>query len=88
MLSNINEKRKKKEKKEKVCVHKQIYFRSFKTYSIDEYEKVLCQHPNYEKYSNVKKVYNNFFQKLIELVNETTLLNTVKIKIKLQVENE
>ena len=48
-----------KTKKEKVGVHKQISFRSFKKYSVDEYEKALDQviFPNYEKYSNVNKAY-------------------------------
>ena len=38
-------------KKEKVDAHKQIYFRAFKKYSVDEYEKALGQvlFPNYEK---------------------------------------
>ena len=51
--------------KEKVGGHKQILFRSFKNYLVDEHEKALGKvtFPNYEKYHNIKKVYNNFFQK-------------------------
>ena len=54
-------------KKEKVDGHKEIQFRSFKNYSVDEYEKALGKvtFPNYEKY-NINKAYNNFFQKLIK----------------------
>ena len=26
--------------------------------------------PNYERYHNINKAYNNFFQKLIEVVND------------------
>ena len=46
-----------KTKKEKVGIHKQISFRSFKKYSVEEYEKALGQviFPNYEKYSNINK---------------------------------
>ena len=52
-------------KKEKVAGHKQISFRSFKTYSVDEYEKALGKvtFSNYKKYYNINKTYNDFFQK-------------------------
>ena len=45
--------------KEKVGGHKQILFRSFKNYSVDEHEKALDKvtFPNYERYHNIK----NFF---------------------------
>ena len=54
----------KKIEKEKVGGHKQILFRSSKNYSVDEHEKALGKvtFPNHERY-NIKKVYNNFFQK-------------------------
>ena len=44
-------------KKEKVGGHKQISFRSFKTYSVDEYEKALCKvtFRNNENYHNINK---------------------------------
>ena len=69
-------------KKEKVGGHKQISFRSFKTYSVDEYEKALGKvtFPNYEKYHNINKAYNDFFQKLIEVVNNIAPLKTARIK--------
>ena len=69
-------------KKEKVGSHKQISFRSFKTYSTNEYEKALGKvtFPNYEKYHNINKAYNDFFQKLIEVVNNITPLKTARIK--------
>ena len=71
----------KKIKKEKVGDHKQILFRSFKTYSVDEYENALGKvtFPNYEKY-NIKKACNNFFQKLIEMVNNIAPLKSARIK--------
>ena len=49
-------------KREKVGDHKEISFRSFKNYSVDEYEKALGKvtFPNYEKY-NINKAYNDFF---------------------------
>ena len=67
--------------KEKVGGHKQISFKSFKTYSVNEYEKALGKFlfPNYEKY-NINKAYNNYFQKLIEVVNNIAPLKTARIK--------
>ena len=60
-------------KKEKVGGHKQISFRSFKNYSVDKYEKALGKvtFPNYEKLHNINKAYNDFFRKLIDVVNKT-----------------
>ena len=71
-----------KTKKEKLGVHKQISFRSFKKYSVDEYEKALGQviFPSYEKYSNVNKVYNDFFHKIIEVANKIAPLKRVRMK--------
>ena len=53
-------------KKEKVSGHKQISFISFKNCSVDEYEKALgkVSFPNYERYDNINKEYNDFFQKI------------------------
>ena len=36
--------------------------------------------PNYEKYSNVNKAYDNFFEKLMEVVNKIAPLKTMRIK--------
>ena len=36
--------------------------------------------PNYEKDSNINKAYNNFFHKLIEVVNKIASLKNVRIK--------
>ena len=49
-------------KNDKLGGHKQISFRSFKNYSVDEYEKALGKvtFPNYAKY-NINKAYNDFF---------------------------
>ena len=65
-----------------VGTHKQISFRSFENYSVDEHKKALGQgiFPNYKKYSNVSKAYNNFFHKLIGVVNGIAPLKTVRIK--------
>ena len=54
----------KKIKKEKVGGHKQTSFRSFKNYSVDECEKALDKvtFPNYEKYHNINKGYNDFLE--------------------------
>ena len=57
----------------KVGERKQISFRSFKNYSVDKYEKALGKvtFPNYEKLHNINKAYNDFFRKLIDVVNKT-----------------
>ena len=51
-------------KKEKVGSHKQISFRSFKSYSIDEYEKALGKvtFSNCDRCHNINKAYNYFFK--------------------------
>ena len=69
-------------KNDKLGGHKQISFRSFKNYSVDEYEKALGEvtFPNYEKYYHINKAYNNFFQKLIEVVNNIAPLKTARMK--------
>ena len=67
-------------KKEKVGGDKQISFRSFKMYSVDENEKALGKviFPNYGKYHNINNTYNDFFQKLIEVVNNIAPLKTAR----------
>ena len=61
-----------KQRKEKVCVHKQISFRSFKKYSLNEYENIPVEviFLNYEKYNNnvVNKTDNDFLTKTFEVV--------------------
>ena len=53
-----------------------------KKYSVDEYEISLFQviFLNYEKYSNVNKKYNDFFHKLVEMVNKIAPLKTMRTK--------
>ena len=50
-------------------MHKEISFRSFKKYSINEYENILIEviFLSYEKYSNnvVNKTGNDFFKNLL-----------------------
>ena len=36
--------------------------------------------PSYEKFHNIKKAYNDFFQKIIELLNNIAPLKTARIK--------
>ena len=69
-------------KREKVGDRKEISFRSFKNYSVDEYEKALGKvtFPNYEKYHSINKTYDIFFQKLTELVNDIAPLKTTRTK--------
>ena len=53
-------------KKEKFVDLKQILLRSFKNYSVDEYEKALgiVTFPNYERHHNTNKAYNDLFSKI------------------------
>ena len=53
-------------KKEKVGGHKQTLFTSCENHSVDEYEKTLGKitFPNYEKYHNINKAYNDFFSEI------------------------
>ena len=69
-------------KKEKVGGHKQTSFTSCENHSVDEYEKTLGKitFPNYEKYHNINKAYNDFFQKLIEVVKNIAPLKIARIK--------
>ena len=39
--------------------------------------------PNYEKYSNINKAYNDFFHKLIEVVDKIAPMKTENKKYKL-----
>ena len=70
LIFEKHKQKKKTKQKKRVGVHKQIYFRSFKKYSVDEYGKAL----------DVNKAQNDFFYKLIEAINKITSLKTVKIK--------
>ena len=81
-LSDYNDFCTRKIKKDKVGGHKQISLRSFKNYTVDKYETALGKvtFPNYEKFHNINKAYNDFFQKMIEVVNNIAPLKTVRIK--------
>ena len=50
-------------KKYEIGGHKHISFRSFKNYSVDEYENALGKvtFRNYEKYNNISKACNDIF---------------------------
>ena len=65
----------------KVSGHKKISFRSFKSYSVDEHEKASGKvtFPNYERYHNINKKCNDFFRKLIEVVNNIIISHTSKL---------
>ena len=54
------------------------HFKSIQLMSAKALGQVIF--PNYEKHSNVSKAYNDFFHKLIELVNRIALLKTVRKK--------
>ena len=69
-------------KKDKIVGQKQILFRSFKNYSVEKYEKAQGKaiFPNYEKFHHINKAYNDFFQKMIEVVNTIAPLKITRIK--------
>ena len=69
-------------KKDKIVGQKQILFRSFKNYSVEKYEKAQgkATFPNYEKFHHINKAYNDFFQKMIEVVNTIAPLKITRIK--------
>ena len=54
------------------------HFKSIQLMSAKALGQVIF--PNYEKHSNVSKAYNDFFHKLIEVVNRIALLKTVRKK--------
>ena len=54
------------------------HFKSIQLMSVKALGQVIF--PNYEKYSNVSKAYNDFFHKLIEVVNRIVPLKTVRKK--------
>ena len=54
------------------------HFKSIQLMSVKALGQMIF--PNYEKYSNVSKAYNDFFHKLIEVVNRIVPLKTVRKK--------
>lgn len=69
-----------------VLSNKGIVFRSFNQYSVNpEYGKAVCKtiFHNYKKRNNVIKVYNNFFRKLIEVVNNLENCENKKYKYRM-----
>ena len=62
--------------------HKEITFRSFKSYTIDGYEKALVDinFPEYKKFDNVNDAYSNFIQKLMEVIDKVAPVSSERIK--------
>ena len=66
---------------EKLGGHKQISFRSFKKYSVDEFETFLGKviFPNYKRTIMRISYKEAFFQKFNEVINGIASLKTVRI---------
>ena len=43
-------------------------------------KRFLAKFSNYDRYHNINKAYNNFFQKLIKVVNNIPPFKTTRIK--------
>ena len=69
----------------KVGTHKQITFWSLKNYPPEAYKEALGKvyFPDYEKFSDENKAYENFVQKLMSVIDKLTLnelkLNELKV---------
>ena len=62
--------------------HKQITFRSLKNYSPEVYEEVLrkLSFPSYEIFNDIDKAYENFFQKVMAVIDSRAPSENKRIK--------
>ena len=62
--------------------HKQIKFRSFKSYTIDGYKKALVEinFSKYKNFDNVNDAYSNVIQKLMEVIDKVAPVKNKRIK--------
>ena len=66
----------------KLGTHKVITFRSLKNYTAEAYKEALGKvcFPDYEKFSDVNKAYENFIQKLMSAIDKLTSFKTKRVK--------
>ena len=62
----------------KVGTHNQIAFRSLKNYTEEALSKVYF--PNYENFGDVNKAYENFFKKLMRVIDKLGHFKTKIVK--------
>ena len=74
--------RKIKRVKKKKNNHKQISFRSLKSFTKENFEQELknIASPNYEKLSDVNSIYSDLVNKIIQVINKHALYKTIRVK--------
>ena len=62
--------------------HKQIKFRSFKHYTADLFEQELSRlnFPNYRNFNDINEAYNDFIQKIMNVIDKVTPLKERWVK--------
>ena len=62
--------------------HKQIKFRSFKNYTADVFEQELSRlnFPNYRNFSDINEAYNDFVQKIMNVIDKVAPLKERRVK--------
>ena len=62
--------------------HKQIKFRSFEHYAVDLFEQELSKlnFPNYQNYNDINEAYNDFIQKIMNVIDKVTPMKERRVK--------
>ena len=62
--------------------HKQIKFRSFKHYTADLFEQELSRlnFPNYRNFNDINEAYNDFIQKIMNVIDKVAPLKERRVK--------
>ena len=62
--------------------HKQIKFRSFKHYTDDLFEQELSRlnFPNYRNFNDINEAYNDFIQKIMNVIDKVAPLKERRVK--------
>ena len=62
--------------------HKQTKFRSFKHYTVDLFEQELSKlnFPNYQNFNDINEAYNDFIQKIMNLIDKVAPLKERQVK--------
>ena len=70
----------------KVGTHKQITSRSLEKYTAEAYKEALGKlyFPNYEKFSDVNKAYENVIQKLMSVIDKLEPFKPKRVKVNSQ----
>ena len=62
--------------------HKQTKFRSFKHYTVDLFEQELSKlnFPNYQNFNDINEAYNDFIQKIMNVIDKVAPLKERRVK--------